>query len=126
MSIGTPINLSLPTVGTTAKALVKERDGLYRLSEADSEGNPVFIELTLRAVAVDSPVKVINITLRKNPSTYDNQYDHIQGRVSLSFQANCVIGEAVSQTTVSDYCRYLGSVLAQSSIIDALLLGSLQ
>lgn len=126
MSIGTPINLNLPTAGTTAKALVKERDGLYRLAEADAEGNSVFIELSLRPSQVNASLKTISIVLKKDPSAYDDQFVSGQGRISLSFQANCRVGEAVTQALVSDYIRYLGSVLSNSSIVDALLSGSLQ
>lgn len=126
MSIGTPVNLNLPTAGATAKALVKERDGIYRLQEADALGNPVSIELSLRASQINSALNTISIVLKRDPSAYDAQFTKTQGRISLSFQANCRIGEVVTPTTISTYCRYLGSVLSDSDVVDALIAGSLQ
>lgn len=126
MSIGTPVNLSVPTVGTTVHALDKVKDGVYRKFVADAEGNNVAIELNLRPAAVDSPLKTISIVLKYAPSTYDGQFSTTQGRVSLSFQANALVGSVMSQASVLDFIKYFGSLLAHASLPSDLLSGAIQ
>lgn len=124
MAIGSP-TLSVPTVGTTVRTLVKASDGVYLSNEVtNSNGDVVPITMTLQASNVTGTRRSINMVLRHRPSAFDSILGASQGQVTVSVNVTGTIGEDISLTDIKAFSQYLGSVLAQSSVLDALLGGS--
>ena len=128
MSIGNSIAVSVPTVGATVYTLDKAYDGKYAdvTSVTNGDGNAIPVELSLKPASVAGPHRAINGTLRHRPAMYDGSLGASQGSVSVSFTATGVVGADISQADIILFIKYLASVMTQSSVITALLSGSVE
>ena len=128
MSIGSNITVSVPTVGTTAYTLAKAYDGQYQdmSSITNSNGDVIPIALTLQKSSIAGNRRAFTLVLRHKPGIYDSVLGAAQGAITVSVNVSATVGEDINTTDIQTYIQYMGSVLAQSSIINALRDGSLE
>lgn len=123
MAIPDPINTSVAVVGATVQSLVRASDGIYRLNVADANGNDVPVELVLRPSPVGSR-RTISGTLRFNPGIYDDTFTTKQGSLSASFTLSGQIGSAIDTADMLAHAQHLASIMCQSAVVTALIVGS--
>lgn len=126
MAIGSTITVSVPTVGTTVYSLSKASDGKYQdiTSITNGNGDVIPIVLDLQASNIAGARRAINLVLRHRPAAFDSVLGVSQGQITVSVNVTGTIGDDISATDIRTYVQYIGSVLAQASIVDALLGGS--
>lgn len=125
MAIGTPINESLPTTGTTVHALVKAKAGVYlKTLTVSSEDAPIV--LTLRASNPGSNFKSFGMTHKYNPSINDSPNDAKSGQITLSINVNASVGAVLTRAEVLNHIRYGLAAALKTDLLETLFDGGLE
>ncbi len=119
MAIGSTINTSHPTAGTTISAYAKAQEGMFLVDLGGYSG-----VLTMAAASPAKSRSGIRLTLKKDPSWLDASDDNT-GKVAITVNCNFSIGSTITLAVVSDFMKEMASVMASDSVIDALVAGSL-
>lgn len=125
MAIGTPINVSLPTVGTTVHALAKALAGKYSKTVTVSSEDAQIV-LTLRAAPMTSRFKSLGATYKYDPSINDSPNDARSGSVTVSVNVNASVGAVLTRAEILNHIRYALSAALKTDLLETLYDGSLE
>jgi hypothetical protein len=125
MAIGSSINVSLPSVGTTVHTLDKAMVAKFQKTlTVSSEDAPIV--LTLRAAAAESRTKGLGLTYKYNPSINDSGSDANSGSVTVTMNVNASIGAVLTRAEVLNHIRYALSAALKTDLLEALIDGILE
>lgn len=126
MAIGTPINASIPVVGTTVHALDKMKAGVYaKTLTVSSEDAP--LTLTLRPSSLDNfNFKQLGLTVKYNPSINDSPNDAMSGSFTLSLNVSARVGAVLTRAAILNHIRYALSTALKTDLLEALYDGGLE
>lgn len=128
MAIGSSINLSIPTAGTTAKTVTKMSNGEFTVYVTPVAGYPaVPVSLKLRTNAASArPGVTMSLGLGYKPRSVEDVAHPSLGQLSLSCTVTAKLGTIVTADLLADHIAYLGSVLSNASVIDTMVQGSVE
>lgn len=125
MPIGSTLNESIATSGTTTHALSKARDGMYtKTLTVNSEPAPIVV--TLRPADPASIHRSFGMTHKYNPSINDSPNDARSGQVTITINVTAQLGAVLTSTEVLNHLRYALSAANLAGVPEALIDGSLQ
>jgi hypothetical protein len=125
MAIGSTINESIATAGTTVHALAKTRDGQYtKTLTVNSEPEPIV--LSLRAASPSGRYKTFGLTHKYAPSNNDSGTDPTSGSVTVAINVNASVGAVLTRDEILNHLRYALSAANASGVFEALFDGSYQ
>ncbi len=122
MSIGSTIAYSVPAVGTTVASLSKAKDGVYSLTVETGDVD-VPILLTLRPATVTSLNRKLGASWQFRPNVLDTGDALTNGRVSVSFNVDGMLGSNVTRTALLNHIRWFFGALLQTNLLEALVDG---
>jgi polyisoprenoid-binding protein YceI len=125
MAIGSSINVSLPTVGTTVHTLAKANVGKFSKTVTVSSEDAQIV-LTLRAASMTSRFKSLGATYKYDPSINDSPNDARSGSVTVSVNVNASVGAVLTRAEVLNHIRYALSGALKTDLLEALFDGSLE
>lgn len=127
MAIGSSINYSVPTVGTTVSSLAKVQEAMFTKSVAQGGVLPdVPIVLRLRPAIVSSQRRLFGLTWAYNPGINDQNVASQSGRITVTLNVDAVLGSTIAASSVLDQTKYALSVALASTLLDNLRDGSVQ
>ena len=119
MAIGSNINTTALTAGTSAISLTKAYDGTYSGTLAGDT-----VRLTMKAVDPYSKKRRLSLTLKTDPSLMDAPSSATSGKINVMINVDFTPGTDVTDTYVKSRMVDLASVCVQDPVITALLAGS--
>lgn len=125
MAIGSTIDYSIPTVGSTVAAFDKSKDGLFVEQISVSSVN-VPMRLELRTSPLGSLRRAFGGSLKFTPQVLDVPSVATKGRITVSLNVDAYLGSAVDDTTLMTYTRWFLSTMLKSTLLETLRDGSLQ
>lgn len=125
MAIGSSINVSLPSVGTTVHTLAKAILSRFtKTLTVSSEEAP--IDLRLRAAAIGQRTKAFGLTYKYDPSINDSGSDAGSGAVTCSINVNARPGAVLTKAEIANHIRYALSAALKANLIEDLYDGVLE
>lgn len=125
MTIGSSINYSVPTTGTTVGTMQKVLEGIF--SDGITIGSTDYpAMLSLRPAQVISKRKRFGATYRVSPSTLDDPGSLTKGSLSVSVNIDATVGSVLTEAEIVTQVKYALSTLLAANIISDLSLGGLE
>ena len=119
MAIGSIINTTALTAGSTGISLSKANDGEYIGTLSGDT-----IRLAVKAVDPFSRKRRLSLTLKTDPSLKDAPLSATSGKINVMINVDFTPGTDVTDTYVKSRLIDLASVCIQDAVISALLAGS--
>lgn len=124
MSIGSTINVSVPTVGTTVHTLDQTKLGQYHKSLTVSS-EIADVVLNLRPSQLGSNNKGLGLSYSYNPSINDSPNDAASGRVAVQINCTARVGAVLTRAEILNHIRYALSAALKTSLLEDLYDGSI-
>lgn len=125
MAIGSTINYSVPTVGTTVGTLAKAAAGEFTLLvEAGDVDVPIVVKL--RRSSLGSIQRRFGATWKFRPSQLDAGGTQTKGDVSVAINVDSHLGTTVTREALVATVKHAMSVLLHASLVDNLVDGMLE
>ena len=119
MAIGSTINSTALTAGTTTVGFYKAYTGVYSGTLSGDS-----IRLTMKAVDPQSKKRRLSLTLKSDPSLMDAPTSATSGKISVMINVDFTPGTDVTNEYVKARISDLASICVQDAVISALLTGS--
>ena len=119
MAIGSTINTTTLTAGTTGTSLSKASDGVY-IGTLSGD----VIRLAVKAVDPFSKKRRLSLTLKIDPSLMDAPSSATSGKINVMINVDFTPGTDVTDTYIKSRIVDLASICIQDAVITALLAGS--
>lgn len=125
MAIGSTINESIATAGTTVHALAKAKEALFtKTLTVNSETAPIVV--TLRPADPASIHKSFGMTHKYNPSINDSPNDARSGQVTITINVTAQVGAVLTRAEILNHLRYALSAANLTGLPEELIDGSVQ
>ncbi len=125
LTIGSTINTSIPTVGTTVDTLNRVDTRVFMGTYTGvSGGYPV--KLDLRTASVLGNTKNFGLTMRVTPSQNDDPGSLSKGNATCAINVSGVVGSVITPGELAEFVRYALSVALKSNLIEDLMSGNSQ
>lgn len=128
MSIGTTLNASVSTPGTTIYSFNKMKDGLFVAQMADGDSNIAPFSLAFTAASLSKANRNIEIRFFYNPSLNDLPGERSLGQMSGKLTVAAKLGSWITEETAKSYLGHIFSALMANdgAVLKQLLLGALE
>ena len=126
MAIGSSVNLSIPVIGTTVKTLSRSTERLFGGAMTIS-GSDYPMQLQLRPAG--SPIynrRRFGLTFRVNPAETNAPVTSDKGSLSVSLNIDASIGTVITEAELTKQIRYALSAALASTLLENLVIGSVQ
>lgn len=124
MAIGSSINVSVPTVGTTVESLAKARDAFFTGNMTISSNDYPFT-LSLRPAGTPtSNRRRFGATYKVSPADSDAPAVSSKGSCTVSVNIDANIGTVITAAELENQVLYALSAMLSTDVIGNLLAGS--
>jgi len=126
MAIGSSINTSIPTIGTTVDTLTKSRQGFYQgKTTITSVDFPTALSLRPAGSAMFNRRR-FGATYQVKPADTVSPVTSDKGSLTVSVNIDATVGSVITNAELAKQVRYALSALLASTLVEQLSTGSLE